>query len=71
VQLPPEQMQKPLQMFGTKLSKVKEIFQIDFPFNARAGHCSGWHFFGHKSPAARARELFKPSTNSAGLLVSI
>ena len=28
-------------------------------------------FFGHKSPAARARELFKPSTDSASLLVDI
>jgi len=28
-------------------------------------------FFCHKSPAARARELFKPSTDSASLLVDI
>jgi len=28
-------------------------------------------FFGHKSPVARARELFKPSTDSASLLVDI
>jgi len=28
-------------------------------------------FFGHKSPAARARELFKPSTDSASLPVDI
>jgi len=34
------------------------------PFNDRA-------FFGHKSPAARARELFKPATDSASLLVDI
>ena len=27
--------------------------------------------FGHKSPVARARELFKPSTDSASLLVDI
>jgi len=27
--------------------------------------------FWHKSPAARARELFKPSTDSASLLVDI
>jgi len=32
---------------------------------------SGQHFFGQKSPAARARELFKPSTDSASLLVEI
>jgi len=31
----------------------------------------GTPFFGHKSPAARARELFKPSTDSASLLVDI
>jgi len=31
----------------------------------------GRPFFGHKSPAARARELFKPSTDSASLLVDI
>ena len=41
------------------------------PFNARALHCSGQHFCGHKSPAARARELFKASTDSASLLVKI
>jgi len=27
--------------------------------------------FGHKSPATRARELFKPFTDSASLLVDI
>jgi len=32
-------------------------------------HYSGWHFFGHNSPAAR--ELFKPSTDSASLLVKM
>ena len=31
----------------------------------------GRPFFGHKSPAARARELFKPFTDSASLLVDI
>jgi len=31
----------------------------------------GQPFFGHKSPAARARQLFKPSTDSASLLVDI
>jgi len=31
----------------------------------------GWHFFGYKLPATRARELFKPSTDSASLLVDI
>ena len=31
----------------------------------------GRPLFGHKSPAARARELFKASTDSASLLVDI
>ena len=31
----------------------------------------GRPFFGHKSPAARARELFKPFADSASLLVDI
>jgi len=31
----------------------------------------GQPFFGHISPAARARELFKPSTDSASLVVKI
>jgi len=31
----------------------------------------GWPFFGHKSPTAIARELFKPSTDSASLLADI
>ena len=35
-------------------------------FNDRANQ-----FFGHKSPAARVRELFKPSADSASLLVKI
>ena len=37
--------------------------------NARAGHHSGWYSFGHNSPAAAAREIFKSSTYSACLLV--
>jgi len=47
---------------------LPETFLI--PFNARAGHHRGRHFFGHNSPAAIARELFKPSTDSASLLVA-
>jgi len=31
----------------------------------------GAPLFGHKSPTARARELFKSSTDSASLLVDI
>ena len=41
------------------------------PFNARAGHHSGRHVFGHSSPAAIARKVFKPSTDSTSFLVSI
>jgi len=41
------------------------------PFGARAGHRSGRHFFGDKSPAPRAREPFKPSTDLESLLVSV
>jgi len=37
----------------------------------RAGQCFGLHFFGFKSPATRARQLFKPSTDSARLQVDI
>ena len=39
--------------------------------NDRTRQHIGAPFFGHKSPAARARELFKPSTDSASLLVVI
>jgi len=41
------------------------------PFNDRVRQHIGTPFFGHKLPAARARELFKPSTDSAYLLVDI
>ena len=41
------------------------------PFNARAGQYDGRHFYHHISPAAGARELFKPSTDSECLLVSV
>jgi len=39
------------------------------PFNARASHYSATHVFGYNSPAAAAREVFKPSTDSASLVV--
>ena len=39
------------------------------PFNARAGHCGGQYSFGHNSPAAAGRQVFKPSTDSVSLLV--
>ena len=38
---------------------------------ARTRQHIGAPFFGHKSLAARARELFKPSTDSESLLVDI
>jgi len=38
---------------------------------SHVSHCSGWHFFGCNSPAAIAREVFKPSTDAASLLGSI
>jgi len=41
------------------------------PFNDRARQYVGPPFFGHKSPAARAKELFKPSTDSASPGVKI
>ena len=50
------------------VSRYRSICQ---PFNARAGHCSGRHVFGYNSLVAIARELFKPSTDAAGLLGSI
>ena len=37
--------------------------------NARASHHSDRYSFGHNSPAAAARHVFKPSTYSACLLV--
>jgi len=45
------------------------ISAIQATFNAPASHLSGRHFFGHNSPAAAAREVFKPSTDSASLVV--
>ena len=41
------------------------------PFNDHAGHYNGPCFFGYNSPAATARELFKPSTDVTSLLGSI
>jgi len=39
------------------------------PFNDRAGQYIGRHVFGHNSPATASREVVKPSTDSARLLV--
>jgi len=40
------------------------------PFNDRARHSSGSCIFGYNSAPAAAREVFKPSTDSASLVVS-
>ena len=66
-----------------KWIKINTCFHASKPFNACAGHHSGYYVghlnghhsgrdvSGHSSPAAIARELFKPSTDAASLLVSI
>jgi len=51
--------------------QITQFFRHLVNFNARAGHSAGRYFFCHKSPAARARELFKPSTDFGSLLVSV
>ena len=38
-------------------------------FNAHQSELIGSRFFGYNSPAAAAREVFKPSTDSASLVV--
>jgi len=55
-------MQNHLEIFSTA-AKLYDTF------NAHASHLSVRHFFGHNSPAAAAREVFKPSTDSASLVV--
>jgi len=40
-------------------------------FDARAGHHDGWYIFGHYLLVTKDRELFKPSTDSGSLVVSI
>ena len=40
-------------------------------FDARTGHYHGRHISGHNSPAARAREPFKPSKDPESLLDTI
>jgi len=64
-----------LSKFLTIVKKFYDLFltnwvYIPYVFNARAGHDSGRYSFGHISPAASAREVFKPSADSANLLVS-
>jgi len=41
------------------------------PFNAHQSQYIGPRFFGYNSPAAAAREVFKPSTDAGRLLGSI
>ena len=41
------------------------------PFTSQNGQDRGRHSFGHNSPTARARELFKPSTDATSLVVKI
>ena len=43
---------------------------IKLPFNDRASHYSGSCIFGYNTAPAAAREVFKPSTDSASLVVS-
>jgi len=52
------------------LEVMTDFFPLK-PFNDRSSQHIGAPFFGHKSPATRARELFKPSTDSASLGVKI
>jgi len=51
------------------MQRISEAFPSMKPFNDRAGQYIGPYFFGHNSPAAAARKVFKPSTNSASLVV--
>jgi len=44
---------------------------VSLPFNDHASHHSGSCFFGYNSPAAIAREFFKPSTVAENHLGSI
>ena len=53
------------------LSAVLKLSISTYPFNDGASQSVGSSFFGYTSPAAIARELFKPSTDAARLLGSI
>jgi len=54
--------------YGRKFNRPQSNrLPVDCPLMTAIGR----PFFGHKSPAAKARELFKPSTDSASLLVDI
>jgi len=52
-----------------RLTNRNNVAQDDF--ERPLTHCSDRHFFGQSSPAAVAREVFKPSTDAASRLVSI
>jgi len=43
----------------------------DEPFNDHQSHCNDPDVFGYNSPPAADREVFKPSTDSARLVVTI
>ena len=45
------------------------ILSTEQPFNAHQSQYVGSRFFGYNSPAAAAREVFKPSTDSASIVV--
>jgi len=50
---------------------LEELIISTLPFMSRNGQDRGRHSFGHNSPAARARELFKPSMDATSLVVKI
>jgi len=61
------QLCAPLLPFAASVFVACSVFSIFNPLTATIGR----PLFGHKSRATRARELFKPSTDSASLLVDI
>ena len=54
-----------------RIKKVSAHLQQCWPFNAHQSQYIGPRFFGYNSPAAAAREVFKPSTDAGRLLGSI
>jgi len=54
---------------NAEASKLTAQMTRTYNFNDRAGQYIGRYLFGHISPAAAAREMFKPSTDSASILV--
>jgi len=49
----------------------KSVNTEDNPFKARRSDDRARNIFGHNSPSARARELFKPPEDAESLVVSI